>query len=490
MEEELCDIMGGGYLGGAACGVTDPCERFRIPGGFEIVEVTPGMEAFRRRHPRINNCGQIVVHIGSETSSWEAEIYLYDNGLLTQVTNDGLSNVFPDINDKGTITWDRGLVPANREVVLLRGGELAVLGDGRGPSINNSDHVVWCLPTGAGCNLSEYESDIYYYYGTTVQKLFGDGLSNVSARVNDHDDIVWERALLPCGGGVEDWTSEIMLYAAGSVTPLPSSADPPQVQGPDVDNHPRVAWCGTIGVEVWETGVTTLLASWPAGNPGLNDRGDVAYHFKETDEPWQVWLYRDGRVYRISNDVDIQNLIRNDSPALNNSGETAWQWKHGGLAPSGTRFMRRIRNGDVDFDGDRDLDDFIPMPNCWTDPVPTAGLCECRFLDIDHDRDIDYDDFDLFMRVYTGPLEDCNQNEILDLHDLIEGTSKDCNLNGIPDECDIESGFSQDIDGTGVPDECIAPIPAVSEWGLVILTLVLLAGGSVVITRRPVAGIR
>ena len=46
----------------------------------------------------------------------------------------------------------------------------------------------------------------------------------------------------------------------------------------------------------------------------------------------------------------------------------------------------------------------------------------------------------------------------------------------VPDECDIAAGASQDLDGNGIPDECEGIIPAVSQWGLVILALLLLTG--------------
>ena len=457
MDEELCDIMGGSYLGGAACGASDPCERFRIPEGFEITELTPGMEARARRHPRLNNCGQVVVHIGTETDSWDAEIYLYDNGLLTQITDDGLGNVFPDVNDRGTMVWDRRIDPQTRQVVISREGDITPLASGsdpHSPRVKNLDHVVWDLHSPEPCTVSAYKCDIYFYDGHTVEEIFDDGLSNQVPVINDRNDIAWTAYTFPCDGGMYEWTSEKILYSNGGAAVLPSAVETPQ--SGDIDNFPRVAWGSFDLVEVWQDGQTTPLTDGHI--PGLNDRGDLAYSFKTTYTPWQLWLYRDGQFSRISKDIDIDDLIDNARPEVNNDGEIAWWWMpNGALSPSGTRFMRRIRNGDVDFDGDVDIDDFAPMPGCWTGPVVADGLCQCRFFDIDHDRDIDYDDFDLFMRVYTGPLEDCNENEILDLHDLIEGTSKDCNLNGIPDECDLSEGGSQDLDGDGLLDECCMP---------------------------------
>jgi len=460
MDESLCDIMNGHYLGGAVC-ENDPCQRFRIPKGFEIVEVTPGMEALEHWYPRLNNCGQIVFDLWLDAASLATtEIFHYDNGLLTQITDNNIKETFPDINDEGAIVWLRwSESPSTAELVMLEKEWVTVIDEGGfgSPSINNLGHVAWSVRTSGSCDPSAYRCDIYFYDGNVVKEIWDDGYSNQSARINDRDQIAWTRYNFPCGGGFEDWTSEIMLYSTGGGTVLPSSSETPQI--PDVDNQVRVAWDGSPhGLEVWQDGVTTTLVEANTACPGLNDRGDVAYQFKTTYTPWYLWLYRKDQFVRISNDLDIENLIDNGRADINDAGEIAWWWKpNGAFVPSGTRFMRRIRNGDVDFDGDVDLGDFIPMPGCFTGPVTTDGLCECRFFDIDHDRDIDYDDFDLFMRVYTGPLEDCNENSTLDLRDLLDGTCYDCNLNGVPDSCDIASGFSPDGDGDGVPDECCSP---------------------------------
>ncbi|MBI5764277.1 MAG: immunoglobulin domain-containing protein [Planctomycetes bacterium] len=48
---------------------------------------------------------------------------------------------------------------------------------------------------------------------------------------------------------------------------------------------------------------------------------------------------------------------------------------------------------------------------------------------------------------------DCNNNGVIDSCDISIGAA-DCNGNGIPDSCDISSGTSQDCDNNGIPDEC------------------------------------
>jgi BNR repeat-like domain len=71
---------------------------------------------------------------------------------------------------------------------------------------------------------------------------------------------------------------------------------------------------------------------------------------------------------------------------------------------------------------------------------------------------------------------DCNGNGVPDECDITASFKEDCNSNGIPDSCDLRDGTSVDIDGDGIIDDCdtFLPIPAVSEWGLAVLALLLL----------------
>ena len=71
--------------------------------------------------------------------------------------------------------------------------------------------------------------------------------------------------------------------------------------------------------------------------------------------------------------------------------------------------------------------------------------------------------------VFFELCDDCNDNGILDWHDIGEGSSLDCNEDLVPDEChifvdcnsngvldlcDLYSGNSLDCDQDEVPDEC------------------------------------
>ncbi|MFH0981011.1 MAG: hypothetical protein V2A79_05680 [Planctomycetota bacterium] len=126
--------------------------------------------------------------------------------------------------------------------------------------------------------------------------------------------------------------------------------------------------------------------------------------------------------------------------------------------------------------------------DCNTNSIPDE--CESA-IDCNHNLVPDICD------LAGGTSEDCNNNAFPDECDLAGGTSDDCNsnqtpddcefdcnLNGIPDDCDIAAGTSQDLNGNGRPDECEGEIPTLTEWGMIVMTVLLLAAGTLVIQRR------
>jgi hypothetical protein len=188
-----------------------------------------------------------------------------------------------------------------------------------------------------------------------------------------------------------------MLYADGLTTYL--TADQFQPVSPWINNTRQVVWQVLGTVELWEDGVTTVVTD-DGANPVINDAGDIfflRYHFDI--DVVQPWVVRNGTFYRFVEDMRDHSI-----GDMNDDGEIAWYWKPGPyIDPRGISFLRRIRTGDADFDGDVDHTDFAALRACMTGPVDTDRLCDCRFLDIDHDRDVDLADLAIFQDAYTGP---------------------------------------------------------------------------------------
>ncbi len=87
----------------------------------------------------------------------------------------------------------------------------------------------------------------------------------------------------------------------------------------------------------------------------------------------------------------------------------------------------------------------------------------CAIHDVDQNALVDQaTDFATFLTVYTGQLSDCNQNDVLDLIEILDGTLIDADDNGVPDSC--EPTCIADIDGTG--DVGIVDfLDLLADWG-------------------------
>jgi len=368
-----------------------------LPEGFEIVEFV--VSEHYTDIPSINECGQIVFgkRLGS---SWrDAEIFLYDNGDIVRITNNRDRDVLPRINDNGTIVWFRGHGDeAITQVILYQNGQERVIDDfkpdiGSG-SINGPGHLAWSRFRASPCPLAQ---DIMFWDGVEITRITPkDHYNDQMPELNDDDWIVWGHSY----NCVRPWEGDIRLYRAGETIVLPSNTKQPQVSS--INNLGQIAWSASGTIEFWEDGQTRVLIDW-GSNPRLNNLGDVYFlRFYDENRSWDAWLYRvskgEPRFYRLT-DEDPWNTAGD----INDFAEVAWHWME---SPhnwaGGVRFMRRIRTGDSEFDGDIDLMDYKIFAGCMTGPGRVDRLCDCRFLDIDHDGDVDLADFARFQNAFTG----------------------------------------------------------------------------------------
>lgn len=495
-----CDGLNGLYRGGAIC-TDDPCDYVGPLPGFEIIELTPGMEGYDRRRPTLNNCGEVVWHMGPDDSGARTDIYLYDNGLLRKLTNAPIAfpyapDNFPTISDSGMVAYTHWPPPGNvgRHVTTISPAtetSVVVYDDVSVPagvsiSMNALGHLTWHLTHGeSACDIGNYRAwDIWMFDGEQSRLLVHDRLTNQSPDINDQDEIVFGQLRLPCAC-LSCWVSDIRYYSEGGFSSIPSAAGASQRQSPRINESGMVVVdSSNRSFELWDGTASVVVGD--GANPSINNLDEMtASHCCFDDGPHRLLWHQTSPPRRISSDEDLVNHIDNHSASINDAGEIAWTWKpNGGSLPSGTRLMRRIRTGDYDLNGAVDRADFGEFKYCFTGSAATDHLCQCRFYDIDHDRDVDMDDYTLFLSNYTGTIEDCNGNAVSDFDDILNGTAPDCNVNGVPDSCDIGSqsaggsvagqidppqsplgkeggteargsgGASVDDDGNGVPDEC------------------------------------
>ncbi len=115
--------------------------------------------------------------------------------------------------------------------------------------------------------------------------------------------------------------------------------------------------------------------------------------------------------------------------------------------------------GDANDDGIVDLTDFVAFVQCFDGPLVPG----CERMDLTGDAMIDDDDFAEFLVRYTGPLEDCDDDGVLDLEQILTTPALDLNLDGALDTCDSPTP-ARDLNGDGVVNGAdLATLLA--QWG-------------------------
>ena len=113
-------------------------------------------------------------------------------------------------------------------------------------------------------------------------------------------------------------------------------------------------------------------------------------------------------------------------------------------------FLDSLGRNEFDFDGDEDVDlaDFESFRDCYEAGSLVSPDSPCAIGDIDQDGDVDLDDADWFLQAFDDDVEDCNENGIPDLIEILTGDATDDNGDGEPDECFCLG----DVNGDGAVD--------------------------------------
>ncbi|TWT43995.1 hypothetical protein RAS1_03990 [Phycisphaerae bacterium RAS1] len=328
-----------------------------LPPGYQVVPVT--QNSYFERMSAINNRGQIVFSRRLVLSDNRTmEIFLYDHGVLTQLTNDFVYDDHASINDDGVIVWSRYSGPGETaEIAAWCDGALSLLTsnavDDMGPSINRWGHIAWQRRYLTGCASSE--SDICFFDGSQISVVFSDGRSNQAPRLNDLDDIVWSRYNF-CDS---PWTSEVWMHSNGVSSRL--TTDQFEAQTADINNQRQVVWFYRTlpsyddHLQIWEKGITTTVTDWGSG-ARINDRGEILFNRWYADsQVWQLWLIREGRFFQLTN-APYWNYWGD----INNRGEVVWS--AGTPFDVDIRWLRRLDAGDLNCDGAvnvLDIDAFV-----------------------------------------------------------------------------------------------------------------------------------
>ncbi len=386
-----------------------------IPPGYEVVDITSN-NGRSEELTRINNHGQVVFSSRVVGSLTDSEIWLYDSrtGGLTQVTDDDVYDVGPDINDEGTIVWSRSLGPWDPELGIFTFEIMMRTSDGVvtrithddahdvGPRVNNLGHTVWHRYGPPACG--GWTKDVYLYDGTEIVPVTNNGasenLENQTPVINDLRQIVWTEYDWCDPPFPYNFTSRTMLYDQGQTRSLSTNGVAPQA--PDINDLGLVAWTGfdsltfSETVELWD-GVSTTLITDDGEGPSINHMGEIAFNrWDDSLRMWRVVLYRDGQFATVSTEP-----VHSFNPQMNDLAEVTWAYGRELIEPD-IRLMRRFPLGDLNCDGATNAFDIEPFVAAMIDREAYAARypqCDPLLADVNGDTVVDSFDIEPFIRM-------------------------------------------------------------------------------------------
>ncbi|MGE0481159.1 MAG: hypothetical protein AB7Q17_11870 [Phycisphaerae bacterium] len=375
----------------------------QIPPGYEFIQITnsPSYEY----GAAINNHGQIVfTSRPAQLNEMFDDLYLWENGVVTRLTDDDVRDCYPDINDDGVIVWSRGIGDGNTlEVMRLENGVVTRLTedgfDDWAPRINASGMMTWYKWTRGGCQNSD--SDIYIWRGAGPEVLFGGDRSNSQPRINDNGDIVWTRYDF-CGSPEHFvWEADIMQFANGQVRPLTNGQFQPQRC--DINNDGLVGWYYNAppdwldAIQIWRNGVAETLTDWGSGLY-LGNSGSVLFErWHDDSQLWGAWLFRDGQFWQLTDGTRRATVA-----SINDADECVIYY--GAPFSTDLAVVRQRLRGDMNCDGavnNFDIDAFVLALANPTEYIAAYPSCAMWLADCNRDGVVNNFDIDAFVASMT-----------------------------------------------------------------------------------------
>ncbi len=331
-----------------------------------------------------------------------SDVWLYSDGVIRKISDDGGYDINPSINNNSVVTWMRceSYFNLDCELVLWENGAVITVETPypvhQSPKINDANQIVWAH------DFSGSFDDVEVFLtgqGSTLQ-ITDDEVANQIPRINTRGDIAWTRFDF----SVWPWLSTIMFYSDGMTSELSGATFEPA--GTDINEARRVVWgSADVGIELWD-GKNVSVITDDGRAATINNLDEISFaRFDDDSGNWIRWLFRDDQFYKLSSEDQSSGA---DAP-INDRSEVIWRSIVNSLGDTAILFLRRVANrGDFDGDSYIDMRDARAMQLCvaTSSDEPNGGLLgDCDRGDFDGDKDVDLQDFDLFLNVFTGPDE-------------------------------------------------------------------------------------
>jgi hypothetical protein len=285
-------------------------------------------------NPKVNNRGMVVwVQTGTDFIN---QIYLYNNGAVSQISHSITGSFLPGINDNGQITWWQFDEASNSyQVFLYDNGPITRISSNNNgnrieapnaysqyPHINNKGEIAWIGLDGLCLQVFLYSNGTVYKISHNDEDGWARGNSGVE--INDAGQVVWAGDTSVMGN------SQIYLYQNGGAYQI-SYPDTRDAEEPHLNNNGQIVWRATTGTNdyylyYYNNGdiIPAVQVDSYANGYDITDAGDILLPGNDG----LGYRYSHGILSRISNDItSVGTIFANGYPSVFSALNTAGQRK-------------------------------------------------------------------------------------------------------------------------------------------------------------------
>jgi hypothetical protein len=274
--------------------------------------------------PKVNNRGMVVwVQTGED---FIKQIFLYNNGTISQISHSITGSFLPGINDNGQITWWAYDEASNSyQVFLYDNGDITTISsnnngnrieapnaDSQYPHINNQGQIAWIGSDG----LSLFQ--VFLYSNGTVYKISdndsdGTARGNSGVEINDAGQVVWSGDTSVMG------FPQIYLFQNGGANQITYPGTHDAVE-PHLNNNGQIVWRATTATDdyylyYYNNGdiIPAVQVNSNAIGYDITDGGDILLPGNDG----LGYRYSQGALSRISNDISsVGTIVANGYPSV------------------------------------------------------------------------------------------------------------------------------------------------------------------------------
>jgi hypothetical protein len=389
----------------------------QIPEGYELFRLTD--DGNSNTFEVINNRGQVAwANFAIPQPGWR-RVMLWDNGRLRQISTDDLFASSPEINDAGVVVFSAGTVfddPATFHVARWENGVIDWVTDTDGPNTNPAidakGRMVWERWLYYGC--AGISKHLYIHDRGTTSLLLMDDPLLPQGPVGAGDGVfTWQRGNF-C---VSPWYAYVDLLSDGAISTI---AGPRNVGITLPNRWGDVGWTDSTSIALrgamlyrHDTGQVARVGF--EGDVAPNAPGQLALRGRPTEnDPEDIWLWQGGQWHQILG-------ARGTGARINDTGEIAMHLRTGPTAVHLDIWLLRRATipADISQDFDVDLDDFAILQQCW--PAEGEAVApHCGVADVNRDGVMNLADYDMLRERMHGPRAagDVDYDGDIDLRDL------------------------------------------------------------------------